>query len=364
MHMLRSLLAILLIIHGVVHFTGLIRAFMPSHFPVFTTYINKPTGLDWALAGSFFILAGVLLLVSNEYWWVITGTAILISQILIVFNWHDARFGTVVNVILLIAVFAGASVWNFRTRYTAAVERTVEQTRTLSVQRITEQDLAPLPQPVQRYLRATGVVGTVRPRSMRITFEGSIRGFDGPWMPFTAVQTNRFDEPARFFWIDATMKGLPTKGLHAYENGKASMLIKLLGVVPVMEAHGPEMDQAETVTWFNDLCIFAPGALIDPRITWTEVDDHSSKAAFTHGALSISAILVFDASDRLVDFISDDRYALADGKAEPMRFSTPLRDHRTIQGLVLPGYGEAVWHRPSGEFVYGRFTLRSLDYDA
>ena len=50
-------------------------------------------------------------------------------------------------------------------------------------------------------------------------------------MPFTSVQTNSFDEPARFFWIDATMKGLPTKGLHAYENGKATMLIKVLGVV-------------------------------------------------------------------------------------------------------------------------------------
>lgn len=361
--MLRILLAILLIFHGVVHFTGLIRAYMPSRFPVFTTYINKPTGLDWALAGSFFIVAGVLLLVSNEYWWAVTGTAILISQILIVANWHDARFGTVVNVILLIAVITGAGVWNFRSQYTAAVERTVEHTHKLSAQRITAEDLAPLPRPVQRYLQAAGVVGTVRPRSMRITFDGSIRGFEGPWMPFTSVQTNSFEEPARFFWIDATMKGLPTKGLHAYENGKATMLIKLLGVVPVMEAHGPEMDQAETVTWFNDLCIYAPGALLDPRIAWTEVDDHSSKATFTNGAQKISATLVFNAEDQLIDFFSDDRYAVTEGNAEPMRFSTPLRDHRTINGLVLPGYGEAVWHRPSGPFVYGQFTLRSIAYD-
>jgi hypothetical protein len=361
--MFHSLLAILLIVHGVVHFTGLIRAFLPSFVPSFTTYINKPTGLDWALAGSFFILAGVLLLVSNEYWWMVTGTAILISQILIVFNWHDARFGTVVNVILFIAVFAGASVWNFRTRYTEAADRTIEHTRTLSAQRIFAEDLAPLPRPVQRYLQAAGVVGTVRPRSMRITFDGSIRGFEGPWMPFTSVQTNSFDDPARFFWIDATMKGLPTKGLHAYENGKATMLIKVLGVVPVMEAHGPEMDQAETVTWFNDLCIYAPGALLDPRISWTELDDRSSKATFTNGAQRISATLVFNAEDQLIDFFSDDRYAITDGNAEPLRFSTPLRDHRPMHGLVVPGYGEAVWHRPEGPFVYGRFTLRSLDHD-
>lgn len=362
--MLRFILAIILLAHGAIHFAGFVKAFGLAPVIALTAPISRPAGLAWALAGSLFLLAGVLLLLGNERWWMAAAVALVCSQVLITSSWHDARLGTVANVIIAIAVFAGAAVWDFRARYTTAVDRTIEHARALPEYRITERDLAPLPQPVQRYLRATGIVGTLRPRSMRIVFEGGLRGFDGPWMPFTAVQTNRFDEPARFFWIDATMKGLPTKGLHAYENGKASMLIKLLGAVPVMEAHGPEMDQAETVTWFNDLCIFAPGALIDPRITWTEVDDHSSKAAFTHGALSISAILVFDASDRLVDFISDDRYALADGKAEPMRFSTPLRDHRTIQGLVLPGYGEAVWHRPSGEFVYGRFTLRSLDYDA
>lgn len=257
---------------------------------------------------------------------------------LIILHWHDARFGTIANVLVLLAVVAGGGVWNFRSTYMAAVTRTLEGTRSLQEQRIVEADLAPLPRPVQRYLRATGVVGTVRLRSMRITFEGSIRGFDGPWMPFTSVQTNRFDEPARFFWIDATMKGLPTKGLHTYENGKATMLIKLLGVVPVMEAHGPEMDKAETVTWFNDLCIYAPGALLDPRIKWTDVDDRSAKATFTKGGISISAILMFNAADQLVDFISDDRYAVADGEAKPMRFSTPLRDHRDINGLVLPGY--------------------------
>ena len=361
--MLRLILALLLLVHGAIHFAGFVKAFGLAPVTALTASISRSEGLTWALAGALFIVSAALLLLGHGKWWMVAALALVLSQLLIIFSWHDARFGTAANVIILTAVFAGASVWGFRATYTAAVGRNIERTRLLPETRIAEQDLIQLPQPVQRYLRATGVVGTVRPRSMRITFEGNIRGFDGPWMPFTAVQTNRFDEPARFFWIDATMKGLPTKGLHAYENGKASMLIKLLGVVPVMEAHGPEMDQAETVTWFNDLCIFAPGALIDPRITWTEVDDHSSKAAFTNGALSISATLVFNAADQLVDFFSDDRYALANGKAESMRFSTPLRDHRTIQGLVLPGYGEAVWHRPSGEFVYGRFTLRSLDYD-
>jgi hypothetical protein len=362
--MFRTLLAILLALHGAIHLMGFAKASGFAKLPALTIPFSRAEGAWWAFAAVLFLIACVLLIVRSDLWWIPAAIAVVLSQVLIVSHWHEARFGTIANALLLVALIAGAGIWNFRMHYTAAVARTVERTKALPAQRISETDLEPLPQPVQRYLRTTGVVGTNKPHTMRIAFEGSIRGFDGPWMPFTTVQVNSFDRPARFFWLDATMMRLPTKGLHAYEEGKATMLIKLLGVVPVMEAHGPEMDKSETVTWFNDLCIYAPGALIDPRITWADGDDHSAKATFTNGDLSITATLVFDDADRLVDFVSDDRYAMAaNGTAVSMRFSTPLRDHRPIDRLILPGYGEAVWHRPDGPFVYGRFTLRSLTYD-
>jgi hypothetical protein len=361
--MLRILLIGLLLLHGAIHVMGFVKAFELARVTALAQPISRPIGVLWALAAVLFGWAALALVFGSDRWWMPAAAAVVLSQILIVMHWHDARFGTIANVLVLLAVIAGAGVWSFRNSYRAAVERVVEGTHTLPEVRITEADLAPLPGPVQRYLRAAGVVGSVKPRNMRIAFEGSIRGFDGPWMPFTTVQVNRFDEPARFFWMDATMKGLPTKGLHAYENGHASMLIKLLGVFPVMESNGDELDQAETVTWFNDLCLYAPGALLDPRIAWTAVDEGSAKATFTHGGITISAVLVFDDADRLVDFVSDDRYALSDGKAERLRFSTPARDHRLVNGIVLPGYGEAVWHRAEGPFVYGRFALRSITYD-
>lgn len=361
--MLRIFLAILLAAHGVIHLMGFAKAYGLAKAPALTMSIAKPMGALWAIAAVLFLIAFALLLLGSDRWWIPAGIAVLLSQVLIVLHWHDARFGTIANVLLLVAVIAGASVWNFRAQYNAAVDRTMVLARAVPEHRITEDDLAPLPRSVQRFLRTTGVVGTLRPRNMRIAFEGNIRGFDGPWMPFTTVQVNAFDEPARFFWLDATMKGIPTKGLHAYENGTATMLIKVLGMVPVMEAHGPEMDQAETVTWFNDLCLFAPGALLDPRIAWAPIDDRSAKATFSHRGISISAVLVFDASDRLVDFRSYDRYAMQGDAVVKMGFSTPARDHRLINGLLLPGYGEAVWLRPEGPFPYGRFTVRSVTYD-
>ncbi len=237
------------------------------------------------------------------------------------------------------------------------------RTSTLPKALITEADLAALPDPVQRYVRASGAVGTSRPHNMRIVFEGAIRKPDGPWLPFTTTQVNTFDIPSRYFWMDAVMMGLPTKGLHAYENGHATMRIKLAGLLPVMSFAGPELDTAETVTWFNDMCLFAPGALVDPRITWQPIDGRSAQATFHHEGITARATLVFDQQDRLVDFLSDDRYAMSEKPPRKLRFETPVRDHRTVGGVLVPGYGETVWHMPEGPFTYGRFTLKEIAYN-
>ena len=45
------------------------------------------------------------------------------------------------------------------------------------------------------------------------------------------------------------------------------------------------------------------------------------------------------------------------------RFSTPVKDYQSINGRRIPKYGEAVWHYPDGEFVYGEFYLKEIDYN-
>jgi len=55
-----------------------------------------------AFAGSLFILAKAALLLDNERQWMVAAMALMLSQLLIIFNWCDARFGTVANVIFAV----------------------------------------------------------------------------------------------------------------------------------------------------------------------------------------------------------------------------------------------------------------------
>jgi hypothetical protein len=121
------------------------------------------------------------------------------------------------------------------------------------------------------------------------------------------------------------------------------------------------MNKAETVTVFNDMCLMAPATLIDKRIEWASLDSVSAKATFTNGINKITATLYFNEQGQLINFISDDRYAIDDMKQ--YRFSTPVKQYAQINGMNIWKYGETIWHYPDGEFVYGKFTMKSIEYN-
>lgn len=167
--------------------------------------------------------------------------------------------------------------------------------------------------------------------------------------------------------MDATLFGLPVDVLHVLSGPTATMRVKLCSVVPMVNAAGPDMDRAETVTLFNDLCILAPAALIDAPIVWQSIDDDHVRGVFTNGEHTVTADLTFDGGD-LVDFVSDDRMSTSrDGTTTPRRWSTPLHDYRTLGTRRLATRGQGVWHTadphaadPHATYVYLEYNLDSI----
>jgi hypothetical protein len=276
-------------------------------------------------------------------------------------QWLSAAL--VVLILLGVAYgFASQGPASLAAEYRRAVGKRLAQQPT--PQTLTEADLAPLPDPVQRYLRVTGSVDQPRVHHFKATWRGRIRATTrDPWMKFTVEQHNFVHEPARFFLLHATRGGLPVTVLHTFGDHSATMRVRLLSLVPLVNAHGPEVTRAETVTLLNDLCLLAPSALIDPVIRWEPIDAHSARAHYTVGTNTVSAVLVFNDVGELVDFVSDDRLmASPDGKSfTRMRWSTPVGDYRNFGPQRVMTRGEGRWHPPEGEFSYVELELTGMD---
>jgi len=250
-------------------------------------------------------------------------------------------------------------------RFQARLRSELEARPLLPAPPLAEADLDHLPPPVRRYVLRSGAVGRPRVQRFRLEFDALMwRRPGGAPMRATSVQYNFVDGPIRLFHMRARMFGLPVQALHVYAGDEATFQVRLASLVPVVDEAGEVISRAETVTVLNDLCCFAPGTLVDPRLAWTPVDDRTARVAFTSGRRGVEAALHFDGQGDLVDFTSDDREALRDGTLQRFPWSTPVEAHGDVDGLRLPTRAAAVYRYPEGDFTYGRFTLRSIAYDA
>jgi hypothetical protein len=230
---------------------------------------------------------------------------------------------------------------------------------------VTEADLAHLPPAVQRYLHFAGSVGRPRVWNYRLRFRGELRNDAGSrWMKIKADQQSFVDPAARLFLVKGSMFGLPFEAFHRYVGPAATFKVRLASLLTMVNAAGPEMDQSETVTLLNDMCLLAPATLIDPRIAWEELDPLTVRVTFSNAGNTVSATLSFDDTGALVDFVSDDRSRSTDGKTyEQLRWSTPIHAWRTFDGRRLPVEAEAIWRSDEQAFAYARFEILGVEYN-
>lgn len=369
---LRWLVVTLAVLHGLIHGLGAAKGLGWAAVPQLKEPIGTRAGIMWLVAGTVVVTAGLLLAAGVSGWWLAAGPAAVTSQAVILTSWGDAKVGTAANVVLLLAAvygFASYGPGSLEAQWQARAEIALSQADFGPPPVVTASDLAALPAPVAGYLRRVGAVGQPRVRSFYADVHGRIRAGRGKaWMPFTGKQLNTYGRsPQRLFLMRANMKGLPVTVFHAYSDGSATMRGKLLSLVPVVNAAGPDMARAETVTVFNDLVVLAPAAIIDAPVRWAGIDDHRVRGTFTNGQIEVAATLVFNDAHELVDFISDDRLrASSDGSTlTRQRWSTPLAGYRMLHGRTVATTGWGRWHapRPEGEFAYLEFKVDDIIYN-
>ena len=94
-----------------------------------------------------------------------------------------------------------------------------------------------LPEPARRWLGHAIAPGTPLWQTAQLSMHGQIRM--GAWRPFTARQV--LTPPAGYIWAaTARIAGLPVTGYDRLSSGTGQMRWRLLGLIPVITAAGPD----------------------------------------------------------------------------------------------------------------------------
>lgn len=363
---MRIAFALFVAAHGLLHLIGPVHAFGLASLPQMTQPITRTMGIVWLASAVLLLATAMLVVTAPRVWWALGSVALVLSQLVIITSWTDARWGTLANVVLLAAIvvsvltYGPASLWS---EYRRDVDRLLPHATTSGVDVLTSDDVAPLPAPVRRYLERVGAVGLPRVHSYRARWRGRIRsGPSARWMTLRAEQHNVVEPVARLFYMQASMLGVPMDGLHRYVDASATMRVKALGAATVARGGGDELTHAETVTLLNDMCVLAPSTLAGPNLVWEPTEDRDrARVAFTNAGHTVRAELVFDADGDLVDFLSDDRADNASGTLTRKRWSTPLDTYRTFGERRAASRGRALWHEASGPYAYIELELVDLE---
>ncbi|MBA7688990.1 hypothetical protein ES703_97482 [subsurface metagenome] len=160
---------------------------------------------------------------------------------------------------------------------------------------VTEADLEALPEPVQRYLHYSGIVGKEHIRTVRLRQQGSMRiKVGGPWLALKAVQYYTTDPPA-FLWR-GSVKPMPLLWVAARDaslEGRGNLVVRLLGLFKIADARAPELDQGTLLRYLSE-GIWFPTVYLEDYIQWEAIDSVSARATMSYGEVRASAVFYFN----------------------------------------------------------------------
>ena len=368
---MRLALTLVIAIHAALHLLGFAKSWDLALLPqlsgktlvVLSAAAGRAVGLLWLLAS--FVLAGAAVLrgARNDAWWLVATMGVALSQALIVFQWADAKAGTIANVVIVAAVVVAAAT----TRFKGDVYDDVRSVRANAARAdgdvVRPAELERLPQPVRRWLIRAGVIGKPRARTLRLIQRGEMRTSPGgAWMPVRAEQYFSVEPPAFLWSADVTMlRALPVVGRDQYVDGKGHMLIKAFSLVNVVDARGDKIDQGTLLRYLGEI-IWFPSAALSPHIAWVALDGSRAKAIMSHRGVTASAVFSFDAEGRFAR-LNAERYMGGDRDARLEAWLGTASEWRRMDGVEVPVRGSVVWELATGDFDYYRWEIVDLEYE-
>jgi membrane protein implicated in regulation of membrane protease activity len=362
-HLPNILFLVLLVIHGLIHFAGFFKAFKFRELSEITGELSKPAGFVWLSAGLIFLLTALLYLAGQSFWPWMALLSILISQVLIITIWNDAKFGTIANLIILLVALPAMGNELFNNKVAEEQRILLERASRSAGERILhDEDIQHLPEIVQTWLLNSGVVGKPEISFVRLKQSGIMNTDpDGRWMDFSAVQYFDINHPSFIWKVDVRMMLLITlTGRDKLKDGQGGMLIKLFSLFNVVnEKENEQINTGTLIRYLGEICWF-PSAALKEYIKWEEIDEHSAKATLTAGTQQVSGIFRFGENGDLKSFEAD-RYYGGGPEATKHSWVVETIEYRSFDGYHVPGNSTVTWKLPEGDFTWLHLEITDLE---
>ncbi len=343
---------------------GFVKAFEITQISQLTKNITKPMGLVWLFAMLLFLATALLFVMKKENWPLLAMISVIISQVLILLYWQDAKYGTFANIIIFVVAiqaFAGQRFTKMIQEESGVLlqEISIEVPETLEMK-----DISGVPIIIQKWMLYSNVVGNDKVVSVRLKQKGEMRTKpESKWMSFTAQQYFDVSDPS-FVW-STTVDANPLftlKGRDKLKNGKGEMLIKLASIIPVaVEKPSEKINTGTMLRFLGEMCWF-PSAALNKYVTWEQLDATSAKATLVLNGKSVSGVYTFSEEGKFIAFQAD-RYYGGGEDAKLEKWYIEAKAYKEFENFSLPYKCDVTWKLAEGDFNWLRVEITDMKYN-
>lgn len=269
--------------------------------------------------------------------------------------------------IVIVVILAGIQIMEdgveMKTLFASEVQAELGKTK-FSSEVFTTEELAGLPEPVQRYFRYSGFIGRPKMSTARIVFNNVAFKNGNKDLKLYSEQFNFVQEPARIVYLNSRLLGvIPFEGRDKYQNGQGYMTGRLAKLIKLFDVTGSEMHQSALVTILAEALV-VPNYALQDYITWEEIDEHHAQATIEYKGVKASGIFTINDVGEFVTFTTKDRYMdQGKGVMALVPWTVEIIGYHEQNEVMVPIQMKATWEMPEGDLVYFDGVISSIEYN-
>lgn len=361
---MRIIFSIIIGLHALIHLLGFAKAFGLAEIKELTLPITRAFGILWLIASLVLIATVLMYLLKSNYWWILGIISVILSQILIIYFWKDARFGMIPNILLLLLVVVSYANFSFEKKVQSEVESIHASQPKKLPRTITKEMLTDLPDPVKNWLEGSGMIGKESIRTVYLRQEAlmKLKPEQEKWTEAMAEQYFTVMEPGFIWSVDMNMMPLvPVKGRDKFQDGKGRMLIKVWSIIPVVNAKSNEKINEGSLQRYLAEIVWFPSAALSDYITWEIIDDYTARATLTYQGTKGSGTFYFDEEGMFKKFITM-RYRGEEAE-EKTEWIVESQETKAMNGIKIPVKTSVSWKLDTGAWTWLKIELTELSYN-
>ena len=278
--------------------------------------------------------------------------------------WSDAKFGTIANLIILLALILSYSSFNFKSKIVKEREKLFESSQSVSEKVITKETISELPSIIQKWLINNGTISKKPIYNVYLTQELQLKlkPEQTTWNYGMAEQYFTIQPPAFNWNINTEMNSiLSIVGRDKFVDGKGEMVIKLLSLIPVANTKNNEKVNQATLQRYLAEIVWFPSASLNEYIKWEPIDDNSARAIMEYKGTEGSGVFHFNENGDFKKFIAM-RYKDA-RDAEPAEWTVTASETAVRNGIRIPVQSEVKWKLDDSEWTWLKLRISDIKYN-